>query len=160
MLAYSSVAQAGYMMIGLVVAGSAAEAIGATLYYVIVYCAMTIGAFAVLSAIGPDADSIDDLKGLGKRSPFLAVCMTLFFLALAGLPPSLAGLMGKVYLFSSALSAEFFGLAINFHTANGSSLQSGMNELTNGIIFFNVQSKIRRTRKPVALPAVYHLKAN
>jgi NADH-quinone oxidoreductase subunit N len=112
MLAYSSVAQAGYMMIGVVVAGSAAEAIGATLYYLIVYCAMTIGAFAVLSAIGPDADSIDDLKGLGKRSPFLAVCMTLFFLALAGLPPSLAGLMGKVYLFSSALSAEFFGLAI------------------------------------------------
>ncbi len=112
MLAYSSVAQAGYMMIGVVVAGSAAESIGATLYYVIVYCAMTIGAFATLSAIGPDVDLIDDLKGLGKRSPFLAVSMTLFFLALAGLPPSLAGLMGKVYLFSSALSAEFFGLAI------------------------------------------------
>lgn len=112
MLAYSSVAQAGYMMIGVVVAGSAAEAIGATLYYVIVYCAMTIGAFATLSAIGPDADSIDDLKGLGKRSPFLAVSMTLFVLALAGLPPSLAGLMGKVYLFSSALSADFLGLAL------------------------------------------------
>lgn len=112
MLAYSSVAQAGYMMIGVVVAGAAAEALGATLYYLIAYCAMTIGAFAVLSSIGPDADTVEDVKGLGKRSPFLAVCMTLFFLALAGLPPSLAGLMGKVYLFSSALSAEYFGLAI------------------------------------------------
>lgn len=112
MLAYSSVAQAGYMMIGIVVAGAAAEALGATLYYVIAYCAMTIGAFAVLSAVGPDADSIDDLKGLAKRSPFLAVAMALFFLALAGLPPSLAGLMGKVYLFSSALSAQYYGLAI------------------------------------------------
>jgi NADH-quinone oxidoreductase subunit N len=112
MLAYSSVAQAGYMLIGLVVAGVAAEAISATLYYLIAYCAMTIGAFSVLSAIGPDADSLDDLKGLGKRSPFLATTMTLFFLALAGLPPGLAGLMGKVYLFSSALSAEYYGLAI------------------------------------------------
>jgi NADH-quinone oxidoreductase subunit N len=112
MLAYSSIAQAGYMMIGVVVAGSAAEALGATLYYLIAYCAMTIGAFSVLSAIGPDTDSIEDLKGLAKRSPFLAVCMVLFFLALAGLPPSLAGLMGKVYLFSSALSAGYLGLAI------------------------------------------------
>ena len=112
LLAYSSVAQAGYMMMGVAVAGSAPEALGATFYYVIAYCAMTIGSFAVLSAIGPDADDIDDLKGLSKRSPFLAISMTLFFLALAGLPPSLAGLMGKVYLFSSALSAGWYGLAI------------------------------------------------
>jgi NADH:ubiquinone oxidoreductase subunit 2 (subunit N) len=66
----------------------------------------------VLSVIGPDADDLQDLKGLAKRSPFLAVCMTLFFLALAGLPPSMAGLMGKVYLFTGALSAGFYGLAI------------------------------------------------
>lgn len=112
MLAYSSVAQAGYMMIGIVVAGERPEAIAATLYYVISYCAMTIGAFGVLSAVGPDTDDIRDLRGLGKRSPFLAATMTVFFLALAGLPPGLAGLMGKVYLFSSALSAEFYGLAI------------------------------------------------
>jgi NADH-quinone oxidoreductase subunit N len=112
MLAYSSVAQAGYMMIGIVVAGERPEAIAATLYYVISYCAMTIGAFGVLSAVGPDTDDIRDLRGLGKMSPFLAATMTVFFLALAGLPPGLAGLMGKVYLFSSALSAEFYGLAI------------------------------------------------
>lgn len=112
MLAYSSVAQAGYMLMGIVVAGAVADSIGATIYYLISYCAMTIGAFAVLSALGPDVDDIRELKGLGKRSPFLAACMTLFFLALAGLPPGLAGLMGKVYLFSSALSAEFYGLAI------------------------------------------------
>jgi NADH-quinone oxidoreductase subunit N len=112
MLAYSSVAQAGYMLIGIVVAGASVESLGATIYYLISYCAMTIGAFATLSALGPDVDDIRDLRGLGKRSPFLATCMTLFFLALAGLPPGLAGLMGKVYLFSSALSAEFYGLAI------------------------------------------------
>ena len=112
MLAYSSVAQAGYMLMGLVAVASGPSALAALVYYLIGYCAMSIGAFSVLSAIGPDADDIDDLKGLGARSPLLAVCMTLFFLALAGLPPSLAGLMGKVYLFSSSLAADFTGLAI------------------------------------------------
>jgi NADH-quinone oxidoreductase subunit N len=112
MLAYSSVAQAGYMMIGVVIAGTDGASLSATLYYLISYCAMTIGAFAVLSAVGPDADSIQDLHGLGKRSPFLAVSMTVIFLGLAGLPPGLAGLLGKVYLFQAALSAKFFGLAI------------------------------------------------
>jgi NADH-quinone oxidoreductase subunit N len=73
---------------------------------------MTVGAFAVLSAVGPDADSIQDLHGLGRRSPFLAVSMTVIFLGLAGLPPGLAGLLGKVYLFQAALSAKFYGLAI------------------------------------------------
>jgi NADH-quinone oxidoreductase subunit N len=112
MLAYSSVAQAGYMLIGVVVAGKTPEALAATLFYLVVYSAMTIGAFGVLSIISPDADDVKDLRGLGKRSPFLALVMTLIFLALAGLPPGLAGLMGKVYLFSAAISAKFYGLAI------------------------------------------------
>ncbi len=112
MLAYSSVAQAGYMMIGVVVAGVDASSLSATLYYLISYCAMTVGAFAVISALGPDADSIEDLQGLGKRSPFLAVSMTIIFLGLAGLPPGLAGLFGKVYLFQAALATKFYGLAI------------------------------------------------
>jgi NADH-quinone oxidoreductase subunit N len=112
MLAYSSVAQAGYMMIGLVVLGDTSSVLASSVFYLAGYCAMTIGAFTVLSVIGPDADSVDDLKGLVKRSPFLALSMTLFFLALAGLPPSMAGLMGKVYLFTGALSSKFYGLAI------------------------------------------------
>jgi NADH-quinone oxidoreductase subunit N len=112
LLAYSSVAQAGYMMIGLAVAGVSPEAVASTLFYLITYCAMTIGAFGVLSVVGPDTDNIDDLRGLSKRSPFLAAVMTLLFLALAGLPPSLAGLVAKVYVFSAALSAKFYGLAI------------------------------------------------
>ena len=110
MLAYSSVAQAGYMLIGVVSAQG--DGVAATLFYLISYCAMTVGAFSVLSAVGPDADDLGDVRGLIKRSPFLATCMTLFFLALAGLPPSLAGLMGKVFLFSAALSVDLQGLAI------------------------------------------------
>ena len=112
MLAYSSVAQAGYIMIGLTTLGEDSSVLAASIFYLTSYCAMTIGAFTVLSVLGPDADDVQDLKGLVKRSPFLAVCMSLFFLALAGLPPSMAGLMGKVYLFSGALSTGFYGLAI------------------------------------------------
>ena len=112
MLAYSSVAQAGYMMIGLTTLGADSSVLAASIFYLTSYCAMTIGAFTVLSVLGPDADDVQDLKGLVKRSPFLAVSMSLFFLALAGLPPSMAGLMGKVYLFSGALSTGFYGLAI------------------------------------------------
>lgn len=112
LLAYSSVAQAGYILIGLVALQEDSSVLAASVFYLVAYCAMTIGAFSVLSALGPDVDDVRDLKGLVKRSPFLAICMTLFFLALAGLPPSLAGLMGKVYLFSGALSSGCYGLAI------------------------------------------------
>jgi NADH-quinone oxidoreductase subunit N len=112
LLAYSSVSHAGYMLIGLVVTTGDAEAVTALLYYLTSYCAMTVGAFAVLGAIGPDADDIQDFRGLSQRSPILAFAMTMLFLGLAGLPPSLAGLLGKAFLFSSALSAGFVGLAI------------------------------------------------
>lgn len=112
LLAYSSVAQAGYMLIGLVALQKDPSVLAASVFYLVAYCAMTIGAFSVLSTLGPDVDDVRDLRGLIKRSPFLAICMTLFFLALAGLPPSLAGLMGKVYLFSGALGSGCYGLAI------------------------------------------------
>jgi len=112
MLAYSSVAQAGYMLVGIVSTSYGSEGIVATLYYLISYCALTVGAFGVLSALGPDVDDVGDLRGLAKRSPFLACCMTIFFLGLAGLPPSLAGLMGKIFVFSEALSFGLYGLAI------------------------------------------------
>jgi NADH-quinone oxidoreductase subunit N len=100
------------MLMGLVAHNGATDSIGAMLYYLVAYSAMTIGAFTVLSAVGPDADALDDLRGLGKRSPLLTACMTIIFLGLAGLPPALAGLMGKVYLFAVTLSQEFYGLAI------------------------------------------------
>ena len=112
MLAYSSVAQAGYMLIGLVSTHSPAAGVAATAYYLISYCAMTIGAFAVLSTISPDADDISDLRGLGKRSALLTGCMTIFILGMAGLPPSMAGLMGKLLVFSEAIHSELYGLAI------------------------------------------------
>lgn len=112
MLAYSSVAQAGYMLVGLVSTEYGADGVTATLYYLVSYCAMTIGSFSVLALISPDADDVSSLQGLGRRSPFLACCITIFFLGLAGLPPSMAGLTAKLFVFSEALSSGMYGLAI------------------------------------------------
>lgn len=113
MLAYSSVAQAGYMLIGLVAFdGHDGGALDAALYYLVGYTVMTVGAFLALGALGPDTDALDDLAGLGRRSPFVGVCITIIFLGLAGLPPGMAGLIGKVLLFSAAMKQELYGLVV------------------------------------------------
>jgi NADH-quinone oxidoreductase subunit N len=155
LLAYSSVAHAGYMIMGLVVSQGDGEAIGALFYYLAAYCAMSIGAFAVLGVIGPDADDIQSLRGLSKRSPFLAICMTLFFLALAGLPPSLAGLLGKAFIFSSAISANFLGLAII--ASLNSALGCAYYFRVPAAIFF--QSADNEERVPVAATAALAIAA-
>ena len=84
------------------------------LFYLLVYALMTLGAFAVVIAVGrrgePNED-IDDYAGLGFRYPFLGVCMTVFMLSLAGIPP-LAGFTGKFYLFSAAVETGYVWLVI------------------------------------------------
>jgi NADH-quinone oxidoreductase subunit N len=112
MLAYSSVSQGGYLVMGILAARGMGFGLEATYFYLIAYCAMTIGAFGVLATLGADVDDLDDLKGLAKRSPFLAVSLSLFFLALAGFPPSVAGLIGKGYLFTAVLAEHYYGLAV------------------------------------------------
>src|SRR5262249_52076906 len=101
MLAYSSIAHAGYALLGLV-PGSRAGG-GALLYHLPVTVFMNIGAFAVVVPLGrrgEPRDRLDDLAGVGLRHPLLGLCMTLFLLSLAGMPP-MAGFIGKFYLFSS-----------------------------------------------------------
>lgn len=116
MLAYSSIAHAGYMLIGLAVAfagGAALEAgsidgFGATLLYLAVYAIATTGAFAVLvylSGRQRQVDLVDDLAGLGQTHPFAGLALAIFMFSLAGIPP-LAGFWGKLELFLGALSIE------------------------------------------------------
>jgi NADH-quinone oxidoreductase subunit N len=103
MLAYSSIAHAGYLMIGVAVGTPAA--IAAVLYYLAVYAAMTTGAFAVAIALergGQEADRIDDYAGLYQRAPLLAVATGLFMVSLAGLPP-LGGFFAKLGVFAAAV---------------------------------------------------------
>ena len=112
MLAYSSIAHAGYLLIG-VVAGTE-RGVSAMLIYMFVYTFMQLGAFAIVvllrrrDVIG---DELKDLSGLHARSPFAAFAMLLFMLSLGGIPPT-AGFMGKFWLFSAAIDAQYYWLAV------------------------------------------------
>ena len=102
MLAYSSVAQAGYLLIALPVGTQ--YALAGALFHVMTHAFMKSGAFMVVAGMGASAigERLEDFKGLGRRSPFLAIAMALFLLSLAGIPP-LAGFASKFVLFSSAV---------------------------------------------------------
>jgi NADH-quinone oxidoreductase subunit N len=112
MLAYSSVAHAGYLLIGLV-AGTV-EAHAALLFYLFVYVFMTLGAFAVIVVLahrGKDAERFDDYAGLGQQRPALAALMVLFMLSLAGIPGT-GGFIAKFNLFAAAVQAGQVPLVI------------------------------------------------
>jgi NADH-quinone oxidoreductase subunit N len=107
MLAYSSIAHAGYILVGVAAASVAvhgATAAAAVLYYLVVYAFANVGAFAVAAWLVRDknTDDIDDLNGLGFQEPLLATCILILMLSLIGIPP-LAGFFGKLYLFMEAL---------------------------------------------------------
>lgn len=116
MLAYSSIAHSGYVMIGLIAAGIGGEnLVGASgvLFYIFAYALMTIGAFGVLSMLETRDDhdvSVDDIRGLAKSRPLVALAMTVLLLSLAGIPPTV-GFFGKLFLFSAAVKQGFWWLA-------------------------------------------------
>ena len=112
MLAYSSIAHAGYLLVAMVAGNEVGK--GAILFYLLAYAVTNIGAFGVIAAIGTREHANDELRdyaGLWNRQPVLAALMTVFLLSLGGLPPT-AGFIGKWYLFSAAVSAGFYDLAI------------------------------------------------
>lgn len=104
LLAYSGIGHAGFMLIALMAATP--EALSALLFYVVIYAFATLGAFGVVTVVlrNCHGDHITDFVGMGKRAPFLSLCMLFFFASLAGLPP-LAGFFGKFFLFTSAMGA-------------------------------------------------------
>lgn len=109
MLAYSSIAHAGYVLIGVVTASAATahDAQASVLFYLLAYAVSTAGAFGALVLCGrkgAEATSYDDLAGLGRRHPALALAFSLFLLSLAGVPPT-AGFFGKFYVFRAAIGA-------------------------------------------------------
>jgi NADH-quinone oxidoreductase subunit N len=105
LLAYSAIAHAGYIFIGL----TAATKMGATsvLFYIIVYSLTNLGAFGVVAALASRAggDEMQNFDGMAKRAPFLSLLMLIFVLSLAGIPP-LGGFFGKFYLFASAVQRD------------------------------------------------------
>jgi NADH-quinone oxidoreductase subunit N len=111
LLAYSSIAHAGYMLLGVVVLSS--QGIAAVMIYFVVYLFMNLGAFytVMLVANKTGSEDINEYNGLGRRSPLIGVAMTVFLLSLTGVPPT-AGFVGKLYLFAALISAKWFWLAI------------------------------------------------
>ncbi len=112
MLAYSSIAHAGYVLIGLAAANSTGTS--SAIMYLLIYCVMNIGAFgAVILARTADGESlmISDYAGLGFKKPLIGMLMSLMLLSLAGFPPT-AGFVGKFYIFKSAVEAGHIPLVI------------------------------------------------
>jgi NADH-quinone oxidoreductase subunit N len=112
MLAYSSIAHAGYMLMGLVAGG--APGAGAVLFYLLAYTFTTVGAFGAIglcARAGEEAVDVGDFAGLARRHPVLAATLTLFLLSLVGIPP-LAGFVAKFYLFGAAVRAGYIWLTV------------------------------------------------
>jgi len=119
MLAYSSIAHAGYVLVGVVATmrplpGGAAEAQGSVMFYLLAYTASTIGAFGALilcGSRGAEATSYEDLAGVGKRHPMAALAFSLFLVSLAGIPPT-AGFFAKLYVVRAAIGANLYALSV------------------------------------------------
>ena len=120
MLAYSSIAHAGYALVGFVAAGAATDpaqrnsAITAVIFYLLTYAVMNIGAFAVVQLIARSGDrrtAIEDYRGIGFESPVLAFSLSLFMLSLLGMPLT-AGFMGKILVFGAAIDQHYYKLVV------------------------------------------------
>ncbi len=112
MLAYSSIAHAGYILVAVIAGGR--DGAAAALFYLVVYAFMNLGAFGILTMLGKDIDErvlMADVQGLGFRQPLLGLALTLFMISLAGIPPT-AGFMGKFIVFKAALQQGLVPLVI------------------------------------------------
>ncbi|MBW2038585.1 MAG: NADH-quinone oxidoreductase subunit N [Deltaproteobacteria bacterium] len=112
MLAYSSIAHAGYIMVAFVAGNELGKS--SILFYLLAYIFMNIGAFTVIILLGKKGEEntlITDYAGIGFKHPLLAASMSIFMLSLAGVPP-MAGFMAKFYVFSAAVKAKYYWLAV------------------------------------------------
>jgi NADH-quinone oxidoreductase subunit N len=112
MLAYSSIAHAGYILVAFVAGNELGHA--SILFYLLAYSFMNIGAFTVVILLGKKGEEntqISDYAGIGAQHPLLAAAMAIFMFSLAGVPP-MAGFMAKFYVFSAAVKANYYWLAV------------------------------------------------
>jgi NADH-quinone oxidoreductase subunit N len=115
MLAYSSIAHAGYALVGVVSSYGGKElGLSSVMYYLFAYMVMNLGAFGVLAYLskdGKECEAFDDISGLWQRKPLTAIALGIFMFSLAGIPPTI-GFFAKYRVFLSAVKAEFYWLAI------------------------------------------------
>lgn len=117
MLAYSSIAHSGYLLIGIITAGisdNATFGASSVIFYLFSYSLMTLGAFAIVNMVERSEShrvNIDDMAGFARQRPVMALCLAVFLFSLAGIPPTL-GFFGKFYLFSAAIGEGLLWLAL------------------------------------------------
>ena len=114
MLAYSSIAHTGYILVGLLSGAQSEQGYAPVVMYLVAYSIMNIGAFIVLSILGSRDDSglnLSDMAGLSRRHPWIAFAMAVFLFSMAGIPPT-AGFAAKYLLFYSAIQAHEIGLVV------------------------------------------------
>jgi NADH-quinone oxidoreductase subunit N len=120
MLAYSSIAHAGYALVGFIAAGASSDAdqrsaaLASVAFYMLTYAVMNLGAFAIVTLIARGGDrrtEVDDYNGIGFRAPALAFTLSLFLLSLLGMPLT-AGFMGKIMVFRAALNEKYYWLVV------------------------------------------------
>jgi NADH-quinone oxidoreductase subunit N len=149
MLAYSSIAHAGYLLMGVAVLkpeGAGSEQFGALLFYFIVYFLMNLGAFFVvhLVTVRTGEETIESYKGLGRRAPFLAVALTTCLVSLLGIPPT-GGFIGKLHLLSEVVEGGLIWLAV----------VAGINTAISAYFYFKLIKAIHLDKaKDESFPAV------
>lgn len=114
MLAYSSIAHSGYLIVGMISGATSDQGYGPVVMYLVVYAIMNLGAFVILSIIGARGDhglDLQDMAGFASRRPWLAFALSLFLLSMAGIPPT-AGFSAKYMIFNSAIQAGEIPLVI------------------------------------------------
>jgi NADH-quinone oxidoreductase subunit N len=117
MLAYSSIAHSGYLLVGVITTGISDKmsfAASGVIFYLLGYTLMTLGAFAIVSLFEKSENTIlniEDMAGFAKKSPLMAFCLTVFLLSLAGVPPAI-GFFGKFYMFTAAIGEGLIWLAL------------------------------------------------
>ncbi len=153
MLAYSSIAHAGYLLVGLVAFSSLGTR--AVLFYLCSYALMTLGAFAVVQRLAQREErrvNLLDYKGIGFRYPFLAISLSTFLVSMAGIPTT-AGFMGKLFLFSAALEKEMYWLVILALLASA----IGVYYYLRVIVFMFMRSPEGERRATVVVPVCSRL---
>ena len=165
LLAYSSIAQAGYMLLPFALAGVSPAvdqgAFSAAVLYILIYAVMNLGAFAVVVGVARESPGllISDFGGLGQRAPAMAVSLTLFLVSLAGIPP-LAGFWAKLFIFRVAIEAGGFGpwLAVAMVVNSVISLVYYI-AIARAMFFEPMAEPVRVLRPPALVTAVVALAA-
>jgi NADH-quinone oxidoreductase subunit N len=156
MLAYSSIAHGGYLLVALVAANDVGKS--AILFYLLAYAFTNLGAFGIIALLETRErpnDTLQDFAGLWNRHPVLALTMTIFLLSLGGFPPTV-GFIGKWYLFTAAIQSGYFGLAI---IGVLSSVVSVFFYLRIVVMMYMSEATSDAPLSPVPMPAVIALAA-